>query len=64
MDSRVSYTKSQCSAPESEEATRMKSMPYRELIGTLLSVANGTRPDIAYALGTLAKFTNNPCEIH
>ena len=64
MDSRVPYTKSQCPAPESEEATRMKSMPYRELIGTLLWVANGTRPDIAYAVGTLAKFTNNPGEIH
>ena len=64
MDSRVPYTKSQCPAPESEEATRMKSMPYRELIGTLLWVANGTRPDITYAVGTLAKFTNNPGEIH
>ena len=43
MDSRVPYTKSQCPTPESEEATRMKSMPYRELIGgTLLWVANGT----------------------
>ena len=42
----------------------MKYMPYRELIGTLLWVANGTRPDIAYAAGTLAKFTNNPGEIH
>ena len=35
-------------------------MPYRELKGTLLWVANGIRPDIAYAVGTLAKFTNNP----
>ena len=42
----------------------MKSMPFRELIGTLLWVANGTRPDIAYAVDTLAKFTNNPGEIH
>ena len=64
MDSRVPYTKSQCPAPESGEATRMKSMPYRELIGTLLWVANGTRPDIAYAVGTLSKFTNNPVEMH
>ena len=64
MDSRVPYTKSQCPTPESEEATRMKSMLYRELKGTLLWVANGTRPDIAYAVCTLAKFTNNPGEIH
>ena len=64
MDSRVPYTKSQCPTVDSEEATRMKSMPYREFIGTLLWVANGTRPDIAFAVGTLAKFTNNLGEIH
>ena len=64
MDSRVPYTKSQCPTSDSEEVTRMKSMPYRELIDTLLWVASGTRPDISYAVGTLAKFTNNPGEIH
>jgi hypothetical protein len=64
MNSRVLYTKSQCSASDSEEAIMMKSMPYRELIGTLLWVANSTRPDIAYGVEALAKFTNNPGEIH
>ena len=64
MDSRVPYSKSQCPTADSEEAIRMKTLPYRELIGTLLWVANGTRPDIEYAVGTLAKFTNNPGEIH
>ena len=43
----------------------MLQMPYRELIGTLLWIANGTtRPDIAYAVTTLAKYTSNPGEIH
>jgi hypothetical protein len=64
MDSRVPFNKSKCPAPDSEEATIMKSMPYRELIGSLLWVANGTRPDIANVVGTLAKFTNNPGAIH
>ena len=41
----------------------MLQMPYRELIGTLLWIANGTRPDIAYAVITLAKYTSNPGEI-
>jgi hypothetical protein len=27
-------------------------------------IANGTRPDISYAVGTLAKYTNNPAELH
>jgi len=59
MDSKVPYSKSQYPAADTEEAIRIKSLPFRELIGTLLWVANGTRPDIAYAVGTLAKFTNN-----
>ena len=42
----------------------MLQMPYRELIVTLLRIANGTRPDIAYAVTTLAKYTSNPGEIH
>ena len=42
----------------------MQSLPYRELIGTLLQIANGTRPDISYTVGTLAKYTNNPAELH
>ena len=46
------------------EALQMLQMPYRELIGTLLWIANGTRPDIAYAVTTLAKYTSNPGEIH
>ena len=64
MDSRQPFYKAQSPEATSEEAIRMKAIPYRELIGTLLWIANGTRPDISYAVGTLAKFTNNPGEIH
>ena len=42
----------------------MKEIPYRELIGTLLWVANGTRPDISYAVSTLAKYTTHPGMLH
>ena len=42
----------------------MRTMPYRELIGSLLWVANGTRPDISYAVGSLAKYTSNPGRVH
>ena len=42
----------------------MLNIPYRELVGTLLWIANGTRPDIAYAVTTLAKYTSNPGELH
>ena len=60
MDSRQPFYKAQSPEATSDEAIRMKSLPYCELIGTLLWIANGTRPDISYAVGALANFTNNP----
>jgi hypothetical protein len=60
MDSKAQLSKSQCPAEGSAEASQMKDMPYRELIGSLLWVANGTRPDVSFAVNTLAKFTSNP----
>ena len=42
----------------------MLQMPYRELVGTLLWIANGTRSDIAFAVTTLAKYTSIPGQIH
>jgi hypothetical protein len=53
MDNRTPHGKYQCPVPDLQEAQDMKTMSYRELIGTLLLVANGTT-DIAYAVGTLA----------
>ena len=44
----------------SAEASQMKNMPYRVLIGSLLWVANDTRPDVSFAVNRLAKFTSNP----
>lgn len=34
-------------------------LPYRNLIGSLLYIARHTRPDILYAVNTLAKYCNN-----
>ena len=64
MDSRQPFYKAQSPEAGTEEALQMQSLPYRELIGTLLWIANETRPDISYAVGTLAKYTNNPAELH
>ena len=36
----------------------MKDKPYLRAIGKLTWLANGTRPDIAYAAGVLARFNN------
>ena len=41
-----------------EEIEFMKDKPYLHAIGKLTWIANGTRPDIAYAAGVLACFNN------
>jgi hypothetical protein len=35
-------------------------VPYRALVGSLLYIANCTRPDIAYAVGVLCRHMNSP----
>ena len=37
---------------------------YCELIGSLLYIANATRPDIAYSVGVLSRFRNSPTTSH
>jgi hypothetical protein len=59
MDSRQLFYKAQSPEAGMEEARLFQSLPYRELNGTLLWIANDTRPDNLYAVGTLAKYTNN-----
>jgi hypothetical protein len=49
---------------EPEEIESMCRVPYRELIGLLMYIANGTRPDICYAVNMLAQVANNPGRIH
>jgi hypothetical protein len=42
----------------------MGTRPYRELVGALAWLALGTRPDIAFATSSLARFGHNPGRIH
>jgi hypothetical protein len=42
----------------------MKNIPYREGIGSLMYASVGTRPDIAFAVSTLAQFSENPVQVH
>ena len=41
-----------------------KDKPYLSLIGALRYLADGTRFDIAYAVGVLARFSANPGPVH
>lgn len=49
---------------DEEEIASMRNKPYRELIGLLMYIANGTRPDIAYPVNILAQVMINPGRIH
>ena len=42
----------------------MRTVPYREVIGSLLSLSLGTRPDITYAVSQVANFSANPGQVH
>ena len=47
-----------------EEKAHMATRPYRELVGALAWLALGTRPDIAFATSSLARFGHNPGRAH
>lgn len=38
----------------------MRNVPYHEAVGSLMYAALGTRPDIAYAVQTVSRFTSKP----
>ncbi|XP_031777497.1 secreted RxLR effector protein 161-like [Nasonia vitripennis] len=46
----------------SESIDEIKRVPYREAIGSLMYLANATRPDIAYAVNYLARKQLEPTE--
>ena len=62
---RNSWKLTKAMGPETEKAKReMQTIPFRSLIGGLLYIANGTRPDVAAAVGICAQFCANPGKKH
>jgi transposase InsO family protein len=51
-------------AGDNHEATPAETTRYQSIIGTLQYAANGTRPDIAYAINQLARYSSNPDDSH
>jgi hypothetical protein len=56
----IHLSKSDC--PETPDKEAVKT--YQHLIGSLMYIACGTRPDIAYAVNTCAQFMSNPGPAH
>ncbi|KAF9799838.1 hypothetical protein IEO21_10490 [Rhodonia placenta] len=47
-----------------EDRHEMSRKPYARLVGSLMYAAIGTRPDIAFAVSTLARFMATPAPVH
>ena len=59
MSSGCKLDRSQCPVTE-EDKDAMKDIPYRMAVGRLLYIMCCTRPDIAFAVNSCAKFMGNP----
>ena len=46
------------------EQTSMSSTPYRQAVGSLMYAMIMTRPDIAFAVGQVSRFSVNPGPVH
>jgi hypothetical protein len=46
------------------EVAKMRQVPFRAALGSLMYLAVGTRPDIAFVISTLVQFTENPGWTH
>ncbi|KAL3665196.1 hypothetical protein V7S43_019066 [Phytophthora oleae] len=50
--------------PDDTHARMDSKTKYRELIGSMLHIANATRPDISVALSILSQYLDDPREMH
>lgn len=58
MESKIKLSKSM--APTTSQGRKdMEQYPYREAVGSLLWIANGTRPNVSYAVSQVAKYMAN-----
>ncbi|GAX73441.1 hypothetical protein CEUSTIGMA_g893.t1, partial [Chlamydomonas eustigma] len=56
--------KTQISRTSGVKLNEEKASKYRETVGALMYLQTGTRPDLAYVVGLLARFFQSPTELH
>ena len=44
--------------------TEVRQLEYSQIIGSLVYLMNFTRPDIAYVISKLSRYTSNPSDDH
>ena len=59
LDPSIQLNRDQCPTTP-EKITEMKKFPYQELIGELIWLVSGSRPDLAFTVGSLLRFLDNP----
>lgn len=47
-----------------EEFNKMKSFPYQEAVGSILYLAQCTRPDVSFSIAVVSQFNQNPGFVH
>ncbi|KAG2883895.1 hypothetical protein PC117_g25918 [Phytophthora cactorum] len=62
-DRSITLTKSM-EPQTSEEKEAMKDIPYREVVGSLMYLMVGTRPDLAFYMREVSQFLSNPGKEH
>lgn len=55
---------SEMSPKSNVEKCEMANIPYQEAVGSILYLAQCTRPDIAFAVNNVSRFNNNPGSAH
>jgi len=63
MEPNLHLSRSQC-PQTTQEVDQMRHTPYLAAVGALMYLATTTRPDIAYTVGSLARFNSNPGWVH
>ena len=63
LSSGFEFTSEDCPSTEADKV-EMSHLPYRSLVGALMYVMIGTRPNIAFAVGCLSRYLINPGKRH